>query len=240
MQEGAAQPRAAVDVRGLVKRFGLTVALDGIDLRIDAGESMALFGPNGAGKTTLVRCLASLSRPSAGEIQVFGLPLDDGHGEVRRRTGLVSHETFLYGSLSVTENLLFQARLFALSDPAARVADVVARVGLESRRDDPVRTLSRGLRQRCALARALLHEPDLLLLDEPFAGLDPSAADRLADELERLRDDGRTLLLTSHDLSRGARLSDRFAILHNGLLVADGAVESSDRVSEIYRQRTRA
>ncbi len=219
---------AALRIRALSKRFGVRTALDGVDLEVARGTFLSLFGPNGAGKTTLVRCLATLARPSSGEILLDGRPVhSDGEG-ARRRLGVVSHASFLYGALTARENLLFYARMFGVADAQTRVRELLESVGLEDRADDPVRDFSRGLKQRCAIARALVHDPELLLFDEPFAGLDPVAADALQELLRSARARGKTILMTSHDLARGHELADRFVVLHRGRVVLQGDVAGTD------------
>jgi len=214
-------PAAAIQVESLGKRFGLTVALHSVDLEIPAGQFVTLFGPNGAGKTTLVRCLGTLTRPTSGHVRVMGQRLSSALPTVRRRIGLVSHASFLYGALSPRENLAFYARMFAVPDASTRTAEVIERVGLGDRIDDPVHTFSRGMLQRCAIARALVHDPEILLFDEPFSGLDPVAADTLTALLRDAQARRRTVLMTSHDLQRGRDLADRVAILAHGRIVFD-------------------
>jgi len=209
----------AIEARQVRKHFGHAVALRGVDFTLPQAQFLTLFGPNGAGKTTLVRIFATLARPSSGEIRLFGQDLSDGSGDLRRRIGVVSHKSFLYGTLTASQNLLFYARMFDLADPLSRVEEILERVGLAHRAHDPVGTFSRGLEQRCAIARALIHDPDLLLFDEPFTGLDPEAADQLVGLLHQLHDSSRTVLLTSHDLNRGAEMADQIAILASGRVV---------------------
>jgi heme exporter protein A len=230
----------AVEARGVRKHFGHAVALKGVDLTLPQGEYLTLFGPNGAGKTTLVRILATLARPSAGEIRLFGLTLSEGSGDLRRRIGVVSHKSFLYRSLTAHQNLLFYARMFDLDDPQRRVEAILERVGLAHRMHDAVETFSRGLEQRCAIARALIHEPDLLLFDEPFTGLDPEAADQLVELLHQLHDSARTVLLTSHDLNRGAEMADQIAILASGRItyLASRREFTGADLADLYRTAT--
>ena len=230
--------KSALSIRALVKNFGSRRALDGLDLTLRRGESLTLFGPNGAGKTTLVRIVASLSHPTSGSIEVLGRKPREAGAALRQSLGVVSHESFLYGPLSARQNLLFHAGLFNVPDPEWRVRQLLFEFGLEHRQDEPVRTFSRGLRQRCAIARALLHEPQLLILDEPFATLDPLAADRLVLLLRRHQDSTRSLLITSHDLERGLELADRVAILRSGRLVFEASRADVDELTfkEDYRR----
>lgn len=216
---GSARP--VIRVRGLTKRFGLRAALDGLDLDVGRGEFLTLFGPNGAGKTTLIRCLATLAHASSGSVEIDAQPVQTAEAGLRRRVGVVSHASFLYGALTARENLAFYARMFGVEAVEARVLAVARDVGIEDRLDDPVRTFSRGLTQRCSIARALVHDPDILLFDEPFSGLDPVAAATLHGILRDAHAAGRTVLMTSHDLRRGQELADRFLILRSGRIVHD-------------------
>jgi len=207
-----------IETRSLRKAFGLRPVLRGVDLEIALGEFVALLGPNGAGKTTLMRILATLSRPTAGMVRVAGYPLPAGAAEVRRRLGVVSHHTLLYSDLTAEENLAFYAKLYALPAPAARIGAVLEQVGLERRRRDLVRTFSRGMQQRLAIARALLPDPAVMLFDEPYTGLDPEAALMLDDVLRSVALAGRTVLISTHDLPRGLSLADRVVILAHGVI----------------------
>ena len=172
-------PGTVIETRALGRRFAGVTALHALDLTVGAGEAVAVFGPNGAGKSTLLRLLATLLRPSAGAVRLFERAVTDGGAAARRRIGVLSHQSFLYPDLTPTENLDFYARMFGVPRSAERVRALIARVGLTGWAHRPVRTLSRGLEQRCALARALVHEPELLLLDEPFTGLDVDASTML-------------------------------------------------------------
>ncbi|MCC7360053.1 MAG: heme ABC exporter ATP-binding protein CcmA [Anaerolineales bacterium] len=212
-----------IETHGLKKAFGLRPVLRGVDLEIASGECVALLGPNGAGKTTLMRILATLSKPSAGQVRVAGIPLPEGAADVRRRLGVVSHHTLLYSDLTAEENLQFYARLYGLEQPAARLGAVLAQVGLSKRRRDLVRTFSRGMQQRLAIARALLPDPAVMLFDEPYTGLDPEAALMLDEVLRAVADAGRTVLLSTHDLPRSLALADRVMILARGVLAYSAA-----------------
>ena len=230
----------AIEARQVRKHFGHAVALKGVDFTLPQGEFLTLFGPNGAGKTTLVRIFATLARPNSGEIRLFGQVLSEGSSDLRRRIGVVSHKSFLYGALTASQNLLFYARMFDLADPHRSVEEILERVGLTHRMHDAVGTFSRGLEQRCAIARALIHDPDLLLFDEPFTGLDPDAADQLVGLLHQLHDSSRTVLLTSHDLDRGAEMADQIAILASGRLVYQARRDefSGADLASLYRTAT--
>jgi len=203
-------------------------ALRGVDLRLDEGDFLTLFGPNGAGKTTLIRILATLARPTAGHVRIGGLEVRQGTAEVRRWIGVVSHQTFLYGDLTAEENLLLYARLYGLPDARTRAAQALQRVALGHRASDPVRTLSRGMQQRVAIARAVLHGPKILLLDEPYSGLDQHAAASLTATLQEMASLGRTVLMATHDLEQGLQLASRVAILSGGRLAHEGRAAGLD------------
>jgi heme exporter protein A len=231
-----------VETRGLGRRFAGITAVQDLDLTVTPGEAVAVLGPNGAGKTTLLRLLATLLRPSAGSLRLFDRPLRDGGAEARRRIGFLSHQSFLYPDLTPTQNLEFYARMFGVRAAAARVAELIEQVGLIGWAHRPVRTLSRGLEQRCALARAVLHEPQLLLLDEPFTGLDVHAAAILADMLRQAHARGTTLLMTTHDLARAFELCTRAVILARGRLRWSGVISAAGReeFEQVYREVTAA
>jgi len=217
-----------IQTRSLRKSFGLRPVLRGVDLEVAPGECLALVGPNGAGKTTLLRILATLTKPTAGLVRVAGLPLPAAAGEVRRRLGVVAHHTLLYSDLTADENLQFYAHMYALIGAGPRIVAVLEQVGLAARRHDLVRTFSRGMQQRLAIARALLHDPEVLMFDEPYTGLDPQAADMLDQVLVAARQGGRTTLLTTHDLTRALALADRVAILARGIIVFSAACRGLD------------
>jgi heme exporter protein A len=222
---------AAVRARGLRKAFGAQVALDGIDLDLPAGTFLTLLGPNGAGKTTLLRLFAGLSRPSGGELRVLGAVPGPGAADLRARVGLVSHAPQLYADLSAEENLRFFAALYGIPDPDARIDAALARVELRSRRADAVRTFSRGMTQRLSIARALIHEPGLLLFDEPTTGLDDRAVGILVQLLAELHDGKRTLILTTHRLDVGLRVADRVAVQARGRIVHEAEAKRIDPAS---------
>ncbi|MGD0949555.1 MAG: heme ABC exporter ATP-binding protein CcmA [Candidatus Binatia bacterium] len=218
-----------IETRGISRHFAGVRAVEGVDLHVEAGEAVALFGPNGAGKTTLLRMLATLLRPTRGDLRLFGRSVADGGRSARRRIGFLSHQSFLYPDLTPAENLKFYARMFRVVAPAARVRDLLEQVGLLGWAHRPVRTLSRGLEQRCALARALLHEPELLLMDEPFSGLDVDAVNMLSETLRQAHARGTTLMMTTHDLAQGFALCQRALILVRGRLLWSGVIQEQER-----------
>jgi heme ABC exporter ATP-binding subunit CcmA len=207
---------AALAASGVARRFGLVKALDGVDLEAREGETVLLLGPNGAGKTTLLRIVAGLLLATSGSVSVFGRsPRGDG-GEARRRMGFLSHDLALYPDLTAAENLRFFARLYRVPDAPDRVDALLAESRLEAWRDEPVRSFSRGMKQRLALARVFLHRPDLLLLDEPFTGLDLPSSRSLGERLAAARGRGAALLIASHRLDMTAPLGDRAVVLRRG------------------------
>ena len=200
----------------LVRNFGGLRAVDGVSFQLQPGELLTVFGPNGAGKTTLLRMLAGVMRPNSGHVRVAGAPADVASRDWRHRVGIVSHQSLLYGPLTITENLLFYGRLFGLADLKTRIPERLASMGLSDRARTPVRELSRGLKQRVALARALLHDPEVVLLDEPYTGLDPHASAVLREHLASLKDGRRMVVLVTHNLIQGLELADRVAIQVHG------------------------
>lgn len=210
-----------IKINSLVKSYGLNPVLRGVNLHVRPGEFVTLVGANGAGKTTLLRIVASLLQPGDGQVLVGGWPLPDHADKVRRYIGMVSHHPLLYGDLTAAENLKFFARLYGLDDEEARVDRALRTVGLAARQRDPVRTFSRGMTQRLTIARATLHEPDVLLLDEPYTGLDREAAALLDDLLRGEAARGRTILMITHDLVHGLNVCDRIVVLSRGKIVAE-------------------
>ncbi len=220
-----------IETQGVGRQFAGVTAVDGVDLQVAAGEAVALFGPNGAGKTTLLRMIATLLRPTSGRLRLFGQSVSDGGAQARRRIGLLSHHSFLYPDLTPTENLEFYARMFRVSAPQRRVRELLEQVGLLGWAHRPVRTLSRGLEQRCGLARALLHAPDLLLMDEPFTGLDVDAGRMLRGILQQAHTRGTTLIMTTHDMAQGFELCRRAIVLVRGRLAWSGPIHEDERAS---------
>jgi heme exporter protein A len=225
-------PDPAVSLRGAGRRYGERAALRDVSLDLQAGQTLVVFGPNGAGKTTLLRMLATLLRPHAGEVRVLGRALPDDGYAVRGRIGFLGHEPLLYRELSGRENLRFHARLHRVA--AARVEAVLEAVGMQRRADDPVAELSRGMVQRLAVARAVLHEPELLLLDEPLANLDPAAVAQVLPLIGA--GGGRTRVLTSHDPVGGLVGADVALGLKGGraALLAPAAGVTPAQIAALY------
>lgn len=227
-----------ITVKKLVKRFGLKTVLRGVDFEVQPGEFVALLGPNGAGKTTFLRILASLSRPTLGEVNIAGFKLPGEASQVRARLGVVSHLPLLYGDLTAEENLRFYARMYGIANNQVRITEVLEMVGLENRRRDLVRTYSRGMQQRLAIGRAVLHDPEIVLFDEPYTGLDQDASSMLDVVLKTVAAQGRTVVMTSHDLARAEELATRFDILSRGVIAASATrrqVKKSNLLS-FYKQ----
>jgi heme exporter protein A len=218
----------------LIKAFGRRPVLRGIDLEVPAGQSVALFGPNGAGKTTLIRIIAGLSKLTSGRVLLGGQDVQKAGPSLRRYIGFVSHNPLVYDSLTAEENLLFFGRMYEVPELERRIVQVLEQVGLAGRRKDVVRTYSRGMIQRLAIGRAILHNPPILLLDEPDTGLDQQAADMLRSLLMELGSSDRTVLLTTHNLERGIEWADRALILNGGRVRFDSA--TSDLGSAEFRR----
>jgi heme exporter protein A len=224
----------------LTKSFGPRTALAGVDLSIGRGEFVTLVGPNGAGKTTLLHILSTLSRPSSGTLRIAGLD-PSRHGEqVRRHIGFLCHHTLLYDDLTAEQNLRFYARMYDLPRDSGRVEHLLEQVGLGIRRHDLVQTFSRGMKQRLAVARSVLHRPQVLLLDEPYSGLDPQAVEVLTALLSELTGGGCAILLTTHRLGRGLTAGQRVLIMHEGQVVYDQprAAIPLETFSDTYRAMT--
>jgi heme exporter protein A len=227
-----------IEVHRLVKRFGPKIVLRGLEFKVERGEFVALLGPNGAGKTTFLRILASLSRATLGDVRIADFSLPAQASAVRQRLGVVSHQPLLYGDLSAEENLLFYGRLYGVRFLDPRITSILDLVGLANRRRDLVRTFSRGLAQRLSIGRAVLHDPEVLLLDEPYTGLDQDACDMLDGVLRQVTSRGRTVVMTSHDLIRAADLASRFDVLSRGEIRAsiDSLSLPHDGLLTFYRE----
>ena len=214
----------AIQVSGLTKRYGIVPALRGVDLVVPGGTCLALFGPNGAGKSTLIGVLSTLIRPSGGTARVAGYDIKRDGIRVRQHLGVISHHPWLYDRLSARDNLAFFARLYGVEDRDRRIAALLADLELEAWAHQDAGTLSRGMRQRLTIARAFLPDPPVLLLDEPFTGLDRHSAHVFRERLALLRRQGRTILLVTHHIEEGWSLADRAAVLVRGKVVYETPV----------------
>jgi len=212
----------ALESDDIRKTFGHFTALGGITLKIRRGEFLALFGRNGAGKTTFLKVAATLVRHTHGKLRIEGIDIREEPEQARRHIGFLSHNTYLYRDLNPLENLQFFSRLYGIPNAAARIRLLLDRVGLNSRASDPVRAFSRGLHQRLGIARVMLHDPSLILLDEPYTGLDANAVDTLNQMLDEAAAAGKTIILTTHDLDQGLRAATRAVIIDRGKIVFDG------------------
>ncbi|GAK56048.1 ABC transporter related protein [Candidatus Vecturithrix granuli] len=216
-------PNPLIEIQHLSKRYGSIWALRDITLNVEAGTRLTLLGPNGSGKTTLIRILARLSSPSSGSLKMFGSDLHTQGDEVRKQIGVVSHTSFLYPALTAVENLTFYAGMFGVSQTTETIESLLYEVGLLERQHDLVRTFSRGMQQRLAIARAILHQPTLLLFDEPYSGLDGAAVNLLQHILTNIHHEGRTIILTTHNYRSGLDFCDQAAVLVSGRLVYYGS-----------------
>ncbi len=195
--------------------------LHAINLNIHAGEFIALLGANGAGKTTLLKIIATLIPLTAGKLEIFGTPIGKDNTKVRAQLGLIGHGTMLYRDLGILENLIFFGRLYGLSNPKQRAEDLLHQVGLYQRRLDPVSAMSRGMAQRASIARALMHDPELLLADEPFAGLDAPSAHMLEGVLTELNVAGKTIILVNHNVPQSLELASKAVVIRQGQVVVN-------------------
>lgn len=212
--------------RNIVKRYGRKRVLNSVEMCVPQGQVMALLGPNGAGKSTLLRIISGLTKPDRGEVLLGGVSTRKAGHEIRRYIGLVAHAPLLYDNLSAWDNLHFFARLYDIQQPAGRVEAVLRAVDLWPRRHDLVRTFSRGMTQRLAIGRAILHDPPVLLLDEPDTGLDPVSAEILAQLIHGLGSGRRAILLTTHNLERALAWADSISLLNDGKIIWSASTES--------------
>jgi heme exporter protein A len=228
---------SVISTRGLGRRFGGRVAVNDVTLALEEGDCLALFGPNGAGKTTLLRMLAGLLRPTSGTGLVSGIELPGG-AELRAAVGYISHASMLYAALTARENIELTARLFGVRDPRAAARRALERMEIVDRAETPVRQLSRGMQQRVSIARATVHDPRVVLLDEPFTGLDDSGSAALGAHLAALRAAGTTMVLVTHQIAEGLALATHAAIMREGSLVRLEAGETIDPATyiAIYRE----
>lgn len=223
MPDSIKDPVYEIKAEGIRKEFGNFEALRGVDLGLEKGEFFTLFGPNGAGKTTFIKLLATLIKPSSGTLIVSGFNAKKEAHSIRKITGVISHDPYLYENLSAYENIKFFATLYEVENIHASAENVIERVGLGNRMHDLVRNFSRGMKQRLAVARAIVHEPSILLLDEPYTGLDQHGAHVFGEMLAQLKSDNRTILMTTHNIEEGLDLSDRVGILTGGRMVYECA-----------------
>lgn len=225
----------AIEVAALSKAFGGRKVIDDLSFSLPAGAFLAVFGPNGAGKTTLLRMLATLSRPGGGRIVVDGVDAKDDPDGVRALVGFVSHQPMLYPDLTAEENLIFYGKLYGVVDPGQRARDLLSTMGLSHRRLDSVSTFSRGMVQRVAIARALVHDPAIVLLDEPYTGLDPRGAEILDRFIVESRG-CRTLVMVSHDLAKGVRMATHVLVINRGRKAMFASTDELDfdALSHVY------
>jgi len=234
---GTRAENSVISTRGLGRRFGGRVAVSDVTLALEEGDCLALFGPNGAGKTTLLRMLAGVLRPTSGTGMVSGIELPGG-AELRAAVGYISHASMLYAALTARENIELTARLFGVRDPRAAARRALERMEIVDRAETPVRQLSRGMQQRVSIARATVHDPRVVLLDEPFTGLDDSGSAALGAHLAALRAAGTTMVLVTHQIAEGLALATHAAIMREGSLVRLEAGETIDPATyiAIYRE----
>ena len=227
----------AIETKKLTKVFGDRKALDKVSIEVPEGAFLSIFGPNGAGKTTLVRTLATLSRATSGTALVVGVDAKEEPDKVREHIGLISHNPMLYPDLTAMENLMFTAQLYGVVNAEERVRELLRAVELDHRRFDVVRTFSRGMTQRLSIARALMNDPDVVFLDEPYAGLDPHAVEIFDGLIEQLRD-GRTFIMVSHDLQKGFDVCTHALVLARGRVVSYAPKEDIDfeQFRQLYRE----
>lgn len=228
----------ALESEDIRKTFGHFTALSGVSLTLQHGEFLALFGRNGAGKTTFLKVAATLMRATHGNLRIGGIDIKDEPEAARRQIGFLSHNTYLYRDLNPLENLKFFARMYNIPNAAPRIAELLDRVGLKRRINDPVRSFSRGLNQRLGIARVMLHDPALILLDEPYTGLDANAVEMLNAMLDQAIARGKTIILTTHDLEQGLRAATRAVIVDRGKVVFDGSPQTS-QIRDAYAQYIR-
>lgn len=227
----------ALQTKKLTKTFGERKALDKVTFALPKGSFLSIFGPNGAGKTTLLRVVSTLARPTSGSVSVMGIDAKEEPDKVRDHIGLISHNSMLYPDLTAYENLMFVARLYGIENPDARVRELLKAVELDHRRFDLVRTFSRGMTQRLSIARALMNDPDVVFLDEPYAGLDPHAVEIFDELIDGLKD-GRTFVMVSHDLQKGFEACTHALVLARGKVVSFAPKEDLvfDEFKQLYRE----
>jgi len=215
-----------IKVAALRKSYGPVDALRGINLNIKLGEFLTIFGPNGAGKTTLLKILSTIITPTSGEVIIDSLNIKKANHDIRKKIGVISHKTFLYENLTALENLLFYAMMYDVDEPKESALKLIRQVGLGGRENHRVRTFSRGMEQRLSIARALIHSPNIIYLDEPYSGLDQHAALMLRNILKELHTQDRTIVMTTHNITHGLELSDRIVIQVKGEIVLEDKTDN--------------
>ena len=228
-----------IEARGLVKKFGNKTALRDVDIILTEGDSLALFGPNGAGKSTLIQVLCSLMLPTSGSVRIAGYDARRDREALHQIVGLIGHRTFLYPHLSACENLKFYGTMYGVARLNARISEVLDLVGLSDCRNDTVQNFSRGMQQRLSIARAVIHDPMMIFLDEPFTGLDQQGRQDFTKLILHFSDQGKTIIMASHHLHLGLELCDRAAILKSGKIVYLQDVDhiSKNDFKQIYSQQ---
>jgi heme ABC exporter ATP-binding subunit CcmA len=228
-------------IEKLTKNFGRKTVLKKLDFKIEKGEFVTIVGPNGAGKTTLMKIIATISRQNSGTVEIEGYNVREDPLEIRKILGVISHNLYLYDELTAKENLLFYGRMYSYPEKklVKKVPELLNEIGLQHRMNDRVGTFSRGMKQRLSIARAILHEPQILLLDEPYTGLDQNATQILTAILKRLHTGKRTIIMTTHNLEQGFRISDRVAILTDGKISFDGYRKDLklSKFKQIYQEK---
>ena len=208
-----------IEVKGLIKKFGHKTALRNVDIFLAEGDSLALFGPNGAGKSTLIQVLCSLLQPTSGSVRIAGYEARRDREALHQIIGLIGHQTFLYPDLTAYENLKFYGAMYGVARLNDRIPEVLDLVGLSDFRNDVVQNFSRGMQQRLSIGRAIIHDPMIIFLDEPFTGLDQQGSENFVKLILQFRDQGKTVIMASHHLHLGLKLCDRAAILKSGKVV---------------------
>ncbi|NYE58149.1 ABC transporter ATP-binding protein [Carboxydothermus ferrireducens] len=227
-----------IEVKNVTKKIGDKVILKNISFNVEDGQFITVLGPNGAGKSTLFKILSLLMKPTSGVIKINGIAVNEGGVALRQKLGVISHNSFLYDSLSARDNLLFYGKMYGVENLEERVREVIQQVGLELSFYQQVKTFSRGMLQRLTIARCLLNDPEIVLFDEPYTGLDQQAIDILNNVLRTLKQRKRTILMITHNFEEGVELSDRILILNRGQLVFDEAnLYDLKSLKEIYRKK---
>ena len=226
-----------IDIKGLTKQADNKLILRGIDLSIKQGETVAILGPNGAGKSTLLKVLSTLIKPTTGQVMINGLNLKKNQLEIKKLFGYLPHSSLLYDQYSPLENLIFFGKLYGVNNPEKRATELVKEVGLSFFLNEPVKNFSRGMIQRIAIARAIVHEPKILYLDEPHTGLDQGAIAILNNVIVSMKEKGTTTLMVTHDFKQAAEICDRILIMKNGKIVDDFKLKERnlDLVNDKYQ-----